>query len=171
MTIERPWLGPSVRCRVAWADVDLLAVEDHPPTSPAGAHAAVRDWFHRLGRYCADVDYASARAIFAPDVVSFGTRADIVSGLDALQRNQWEGIWPNIRDFKIARDTIRSGGDGQHAWGVATWTSTGFDQDGQPFHRPGRATVALERRNGVWLAVHTHFSLSPGTPTRTFGPG
>ena len=144
---------------------------EQPPPSPADADAAVRDWFHRLGRHCADVDYASARAIFAPNVVSFGTRADIVSGLDALQRNQWEGIWPNIRDFKIDQDTIRSGGDGQHAWGVATWTSTGFDREGQPFHRPGRATVALEQRNGVWLAVHTHFSLFPGTPTRTYGPG
>ncbi len=131
--------------------------------------AAVREWFERLGKCCAAVDYASARAIFAPDVVSFGTKADIVSGPDLLQKDQWEGIWPNIRDFEIDLGSIHSGGDERHAWGVATWTSTGFHEDGKPFFRPGRATVTLERRDGAWLATHTHFSLNPGTPPRTYG--
>ncbi len=131
---------------------------------------AARDWFAELGRCCAAVDYDSAEAIFAPDVVSFGTRADVVAGLGPLRRNQWEGIWPNIADFRIDLDSVRSGGGERHAWGVATWTSTGFHENGEEFHRPGRATVTLERRDGVWLATHTHFSLNPGTPPRTFGP-
>ncbi len=131
--------------------------------------AAARDWFAELGRCCAAVDYDSAEAIFAPDVVSFGTRADVVSGLGPLRRNQWEGIWPNIADFRVQLDSVRSGGDDRHAWGVATWTSTGFHESGEAFFRPGRATVTLERRGGAWLATHTHFSLNPGTPPRTFG--
>ncbi len=135
----------------------------------ADPKAAVREWFERLGRYCASVDYNSARPIFAEDVVSFGTRADIVSGLDYLQQNQWEGIWPNIQDFKINLDSIHAGGDERIAWGVATWTSTGFHEDGRSFSRPGRATTILERRNGKWVSVHTHFSLNPGTPPRTYG--
>ena len=57
------------------------------------------------------------------------------------------------------------------AWGVVTWTSLGFDGNHEPFYRPGRATVTLERRDGIWLAVHSHFSLYPGTPQRTFGRG
>ena len=133
------------------------------------AKDAVREWFGLLGRYCAAVDYESTHAIFAPDVMSFGTRARIVAGLEPLQTNQWEGIWPNIKDFQIEMETIHGGGAGDQAWGIATWTSTGFDEAGQPFHRPGRATVILERRDGVWLAVHTHFSLVPGTPPRTYG--
>ena len=44
--------------------------------------------------------------MFAPAVVSFGTRADVVSGLDRLQRNRWEGLWPNIRDFKIDSHSV-----------------------------------------------------------------
>jgi ketosteroid isomerase-like protein len=108
-------------------------------------------------------------------VASFGTRADIVTGLDRLQRNQWEGIWPNIAGFRVDLDSVRGGGNGAAAWGIAVWASTGFHEDGTSFHRPGRATVALERRktsaapDGEWLAVHTHFSLNPGTPPRTFG--
>ena len=144
-------------------------MEYSDPITTQDPHEAVREWFERLGQYCADVDYASARALFALDVVSFGTRADVVSGLSALQSNQWESIWPNIRYFKIEAGSIKSGGDRRHAWGVATWTSTGFDREGRPFDRPGRATVALERRGDEWLAVHTHFSLFPGTPQRTFG--
>lgn len=139
------------------------------PITVDNPRQATREWFARLSEYCAAVDYESAREIFADDVASFGTKADIVSGLDPLQKNQWEGIWPNIEGFKIDLDSVRSGGNSSVAWGAAVWTSTGFDQDGQPFHRPGRATVALEKRGGRWLAVHTHFSLNPGTPARTYG--
>ena len=136
----------------------------------ADPKAAVAEWFRRLDKNCAAVDYAATRPIFADDVVSFGTRADIVSGLDLLQLNQWEGIWPNIEDFKINLDNIHAGGDQNMAWGVATWTSTGVNEDGTFFSRPGRATTILERRDGAWVSVHTHFSLNPGTPPRTYGP-
>jgi ketosteroid isomerase-like protein len=131
--------------------------------------AAIQEWFSRLSQYCAAVDYGSARTIFAPDVVSFGTKAKIVAGLDPLQANQWEGIWPNIQDFRIELETIQAGGDESYAWGIATWTSTGFDETGRAFDRPGRATVILNRRADRWLAVHTHFSLTPGVPPRTYG--
>lgn len=145
---------------------DPQAAESITVTDPV---SAVQEWFKRLGHYCAAVDYTSARALFAFDVVSFGTKAKIVSGLDLLQVNQWEGIWPNIQAFQVELETIHAGGDDTYAWGIATWTSIGFDQSGAPFHRPGRATVILHRRNNKWLAVHTHFSLAPGTPPRTYG--
>jgi ketosteroid isomerase-like protein len=135
------------------------------------ADAAVRQWFELLERCCVDVDYESARAIFATDVASFGTKAEVVVGLGPLQRQQWEGIWPNIRDFGIDLDHMVAGGSESLAWGIAPWTSTGFSEDGTPFDRPGRATVVLERRGDTWLAVHTHFSLNPRTPARTHGPG
>ena len=137
--------------------------------------AAARAWFARLSSACAAVDYEAGRKIFADDVASFGTKADIVVGLGPLQANQWEGIWPNIAGFRVDLDSVRGGGDGNSAWGIAVWNSTGFGEDGEAFDRPGRATVALECRrtseapDGEWLAVHTHFSLNPGTPPRTFG--
>ncbi len=148
----------------------------HPEPIVTDNHQqAAREWFERLSAACASVDYEAGRRIFAGDVASFGTKADIVVGLDPLQSNQWEGIWPNIANFRIDLDSVRGGGDGDSAWGIAVWSSTGFDQRGQPFDRRGRSTVILERRQtdttpgGEWLAVHTHFSLNPGTPPRTFG--
>lgn len=132
---------------------------------------AVEEWFSRLSRYCANVDYQAARAIFADDVVSFGTKAEVVTGLDRLVAEQWRGIWPNISDFRIDLGSVRGSGAGNLAWGVAVWTSTGYDQQHQPFNRPGRATIVLERRgpDRAWQCVHSHFSLNPGTPQRTFG--
>jgi ketosteroid isomerase-like protein len=141
------------------------------PITIADPVAATREWFARLGACCARVDYQAARPLFAADVVSFGTRADLVTGLDALQANQWEGIWPRIAAFRFDPDRIAATGTPDLAWGAATWTSTGFDEAGQPFPRPGRATVILARRAGRWQAIHTHFSLFPGTPARTYGPG
>jgi len=135
-----------------------------------GDLAAIRCWFEELEDCVRRVDFDAGRAFFAPDVVAFGTRADVVAGLDALVANQWRGIWGYIRDFRFAIDQLHAGCDGDLAWGVVPWTSTGFDATGRPFDRPGRATVIFERRAGRWLAKHTHFSLNPGTPPRTFGP-
>jgi ketosteroid isomerase-like protein len=142
---------------------------DEPSITTTDPLEAVRQWFGLLSRYCAAVDFDSAEAIFADDVVSFGTKASIVAGKQPLRRNQWEGIWPNIRDFRIDVEHVEGGGSGDTAWGVATWSSTGFDEQHQPFNRPGRGSVIVARRDGRWLAVHTHFSLAPGTPQRTFG--
>ena len=140
------------------------------PLTTADPHEAVNEWFARLSKNCAAVDYDSTEVIFSDDVVSFGTKADIVSGLIPLRKNQWEGIWGNIQDFQVNLSSIHSAGDDAHAWGVATWTSTGFHEDGSSFDRPGRATTVLERRDGQWVSIHTHFSLNPGTPPRTYGP-
>lgn len=130
---------------------------------------AIREWFQTLERCVRQVDYQTARQTFAPDVLSFGTRADVVAGLDALVANQWSGIWPNIRDFTINLDQLHWGTSADLAWGIVTWDSTGFHRNGTSFPRPGRATVIFERRHGRWLAIHTHFSLFPGTPPSTHG--
>jgi hypothetical protein len=124
---------------------------DQPPITAAEPLEAVRQRFALLSDYCAAVDFDSAEAIVATDVVSFGTKATIVSGMEHLRRNQWEGIWPNIRDFRIDLASIEGGGNENTAWGVATWSSTGFDEQHRPFDRPGRGTVILECREGRWL--------------------
>ncbi len=141
----------------------------NPPIKTNDPTDAVKQWFALMERYCASVDYDAAERIFAEDVVSFGTAMSIVRGRKALREGQWESIWGNITDFKMELENVHAGGGGNQAWGVVSWVSTGYDCDHRPFNRPGRATVALELRDGVWLAVHTHFSLSPGTPQRTFG--
>ena len=145
--------------------------ELNPPVKTLYPIEAVKEWFALMEHYCAAVDYDGAEGIFAEDVVSFGTTMDIVRGRKALREGQWESIWGNISNFKMDLDNIHAEGGEDRAWGVVTWTSIGFDGNHDPFYRPGRATVALERRDEIWLAVHTHFSLFPGTPQRTFGKG
>ena len=132
-------------------------------------HAALRRWFEELQECVRNVDFAAGRALFVEDVVAFGTKADVVAGLEPLVANQWQGIWPNIADFTMLVDQLHTGREGDLAWGVVPWTSTGFHPDGSPFERPGRATVVFGRRDGRWLAKHTHFSLNPGTPPTTHG--
>jgi len=131
------------------------------------AHPAIRAWFESLQRCVRAVDYASARPLFVDDAIGFGTRAHLAVGRATLEASQWSGIWPNIRDFRFNLAELRSGVDGDLGWGIATWESIGFDEAGQPFDRPGRATVIFVRREGAWRALHTHFSLYPGTPGKT----
>ena len=74
-----------------------------------------------------------------------------------------------MEEFEFLLKKLIVSGQGDFAWGITQWNSVGFDADGNSFNRPGRATVILQKVEETWLAVHTHFSLLPGTPYKTFG--
>jgi hypothetical protein len=42
--------------------------------------------------YVRDVDYASARPLFHPDLLAFGTHNDVIPGLDKWVTTQWDNI-------------------------------------------------------------------------------
>jgi len=47
------------------------------------------------------------------------------------------------------------------------WSSVGLDVEGGTYPRRGRASVVLKRGpDGALRAVHTHFSMSRGSPAR-----
>lgn len=133
----------------------------------------LRDWFTTWGSQVAAVDFRSARELFHPDVIGFGTFMDVVRGLDHLETRQWRSIWPTIEGFQFLVDQLVSdvSEDGKYAYGIVPWTSTGFHEDGAPYDRPGRATVLFTRSDPTtpWLAIHTHISLTPGTPQKSHG--
>lgn len=52
---------------------------------------------------------------------------------------------------------------GDFAWACYQWSFTAT-LDGQPMQSLGQATVVLEKRNGHWLIVHNHMSLTPAPP-------
>lgn len=130
----------------------------------SGAHplaAEAREWLATLQRCVRAVDYASARRLFAPEVQGFGTRAAAAGGLEALEREQWRQIWPRIREFTFHLGETRCVGDGDLLGVIVPWDSLGVNPDGSSVPRPGRATLILVRREGRWVAIHSHFSLAP----------
>jgi ketosteroid isomerase-like protein len=144
-----------------------------PQEDAAALRAAIAGWFSAWATCVRARDYGAARELFHPEVVGFGTRMHVVKGLDRLEQHQWRHVWPTIEDFEFLVDELHCdmSGDGRQAWAVVPWVSTGFHEDGSPFDRPGRATVIFIRETGAapWRAVHTHISLAPGTPQRSYG--
>jgi hypothetical protein len=106
--------------------------------------------------------------MFDPGAFCFGSYAARCEGIDALVRRQWRKIWPNITGFAFDRRASRVCGsvDGRWLCGMVPWRSVGYDAEGRPFRRQGRLTIVLARRTdrAPWRAVHTHYSLNPGTP-------
>lgn len=141
--------------------------------TPAEDVAAIRDWFATWHGHVDAVNFTAARELFDDEVIGFGTFMDTVQGLDELEQRQWRSIWPTIEGFRFNLDSLRVGvsGDRCLAFGVVTWQSTGTDEKGQPFPRPGRATVLFGRATpgDPWKGLHTHISLNPGTPQRSHG--
>ena len=105
-------------------------------------------------------DYASARPLFHPDVLAFGTYNDVISGIDQWVAMQWDNVWPKTTDFRfvLEQTSVLASPDGMMATVIAPWTSTGYHPDGHPFPRPGRATLVFSGNADGWLCVHSHMS-------------
>jgi len=133
--------------------------------------AGVKRWFDTLAAHVREVDFIGARPIFAPDMIAFGTFTDFMTGRDAAEQQQWRNVWHHIDEFRFRPD-VRAivSPDRLMAVGMAIFDSTGYREDGTPYDRPGRATVAFVRDDvgKSWLAQHTHLSLFRDVPTRSF---
>ena len=123
--------------------------------------APLRQWLRQLQACVRAQDFAAGRALCAPELLAFGTKAEMVEGVDQVMERQWREMWPHIRDFTIDVDKARGAIHANQGWVAALWDSLGVRPDGSTFPRPGRLTILFERRAGRWLATHTHFSLSP----------
>ena len=135
----------------------------------------VKAWFRRLSEHVRAVDFAGARPLFAEDMIAFGTFEDFVTGRERVETQQWRNVWPATSDFRYREDAIRAlvSPDRLSAVGLGVFDSTGYREDGRPYPRPGRTTVALSRPalGQDWVAVHTHMSLFRDVPSRSFGKG
>ena len=133
----------------------------------------VKAWFRRLSEHVRAVDFAGARPLFAEEMVAFGTFQDFVSGRDRVEAEQWRNVWPVTSGFRYREEDVRAivSPDRLTAIGMGVFDSTGYRDDGTPFERPGRTTVALSRRSlgEHWVALHTHMSLFRDVPSRSFG--
>ena len=135
--------------------------------------ALIRRWFQKLQLCIQAVDFVGSRPLFADDIITFGTFAAFTVGREATEQEQWRHVWSHIDQFRWHLNDLRTliSGDRLTGVGIAVFESTGYSEDGKAFDRPGRATVVLGRQaaGGEWIAQHTHVSLFPGTPSRSFG--
>lgn len=145
------------------------------PTAPPAVRAALIAWLDAFAGYVREVDYASARPLFHPDTLAFGTFTDVIPGLESWIATQWDNVWPKTTDFRFNLDGthILAGDDGSMAVAIAPWTSTGYHEDGSRYDRPGRATMVFHRAQeggagDAWICVHSHMSLNRGVPQRSF---
>jgi ketosteroid isomerase-like protein len=141
------------------------------PDADAATKAWFIDWLEGFASHVRAVDYASARPLFHPEILAFGTHQDVLRSLEAWINTQWDNVWPKTDDFRFtaAATHVLVSDDQTLAVVIAPWTSTGFHPDGQPFDRPGRATIVFHKGNNTWLGVHTHLSLNRGVPQSSHG--
>ena len=141
------------------------------PEADAATKAWFLDWLERFSGYVREVDYASARPMFHPEILAFGTHRDVLPSLEAWVNAQWDNVWPKTADFRfdLTAAHVLASADGSMAVVIAPWTSTGFHPDGTAFDRPGRATMVFHRADDGWLGVHTHLSLNRGVPRSSHG--
>ncbi len=135
------------------------------------AHAMLCAWLTGFAACVQRRDFAEGRAYFHAGAYCFGSYAVKCESLRVLVSTQWRKVWPNIAKFDFDLKSLRytASRDGRWICGMALWRSVGYDSHGRPFKRNGRVTVLLTHgmRDGRWRAVHTHYSLNPGTAQTT----
>jgi len=140
------------------------------PNADAPTRGFFLQWLEIFAGYVRDVDYASARPLFHPEVLAFGTHNDVIAGIGSWVSTQWDSVWPRTADFRFTLEATRvlAADDGSMAVVIAPWTSTGFHAGGETFDRPGRATMVFHRTAAGWICVHSHMSLNRGVPQESF---
>ncbi len=141
------------------------------PLANAAIRADILDWLEVFSGFVRTVDYASARPMWHPDLLAFGTYNDVIQGLETAIATQWDNVWPRTADFAfdLAGTHVLAAADATMAVAVTPWTSSGFHQDGSRFDRPGRATMVFAKADGAWRCVHSHMSLNRGVPQASHG--
>ena len=134
------------------------------PWADPATEAALAAWLDTFAGHVRAVDYAAAAPAFHPDVLAFGTHRDVIPGLAAWVRTQWNNVWPRTTDFRFDLSATRFLGGPPMAVAVAPWASTGYGRNGARFDRPGRATMVFQHTGDGWLCVHSHMSLNRGVP-------
>lgn len=136
------------------------------PLANAATRTEVLAWLEVFSSFVREVDYASARPMWHPGLLAFGTYNDVIQGLETAIATQWDNVWPRTADFAfdLAGTHVLAAEDGSMAVAVTPWTSNGSHPDGSRFDRPGRATMVLARDGAAWRCVHSHMSLNRGVP-------
>ncbi len=141
------------------------------PVADAETKAWFIAWLDGFAAHVRAVDYASARPLFHPEILAFGTHQDVLPSLEAWVNTQWDNVWPRTDDFRFVTGAtaVLVSDDRTLAVVIAPWTSTGFAPDGTAFDRPGRATIVFHRAADSWIGVHSHLSLNKGVPQASHG--
>ena len=136
-------------------------------------HVSIKLWFENWENFVINKNFELAKTLFDTEVVSFGTWMNVVQGLDNLVEKQWKNICPTISHFKFLTNTlyIQLSPDKLFANSILTWTSVGYDINGNCYERPGRDSITLRRDNinNFWKAIHTHLSLNRDVPHKSYG--
>jgi ketosteroid isomerase-like protein len=123
------------------------------------------EWLRQWESMINAADFAGARRLFSPDVISFGTLTGFMSGLQELEKLQWRKIWPTIKDFKFDHPVVVfSGEPAPSAVIVSLWHSKGKTGSGGWYDRKGRATLVLRLEMSRLRCCHSHLSMDPGIP-------
>lgn len=129
------------------------------------------EWLNDFAECVRNEEYDRGKVMFSDQVYCFGSVARESVNLEELIEKQWKVIWPNISNFEFDLENLRiQVSQGQDmACAMLPWSSTGFHSDNTEFTRPGRVTLLLLRDSDSkrWLAYHSHYSLTPGTPGET----
>lgn len=134
---------------------------------------SVSDFFERWGTLVGNVDFKCARSLYTDNVIAFGSLGKMMTSRDALETGQWRAVWPTLADYRHDLSTLEVivSPDRLMAAGAVMARTVGINEDGSHFDRPVRVTATLMREaiGAPWFITHTHVSLVPGTPARSYG--
>lgn len=122
--------------------------------------ARIREILELHARACEKKDVNAIMAMFAPDpnIVAIGTAQDERLVGPARIRAAYERDFARVISAKLNYTWMTVGSKGDVAWFAAEMVA-GVDTGTERIIAPARWTGVLEKRDGKWLFVLSHFSL------------
>jgi ketosteroid isomerase-like protein len=125
----------------------------------------VFDWLDTWQSLINSGDFGTARPLFSPDVVAFGTVTGFMRSLPVLEERQWRQVWGKIKEFTFEKETavVFRNGSSDLVTVACLWHSLGRTRSSW-YERRGRVTLVLRSSDQGLQCLHSHFSMEPGIP-------
>jgi hypothetical protein len=76
------------------------------PLADAETHAFFLRWLETFSSHVQEVDYASARPMFYPQILAVGTHQGVLPDREAWIATQWDNVWPRTSDLHFSLNAV-----------------------------------------------------------------
>ncbi len=95
----------------------------------------------------------------SPETVAIGSYGQPLIGYETIRGVFEEEFQKQAPTDMVTMGTVRVISYGDFAYSTSTSTRFVKDEEGRTTQQPGRYTTILEKHDGHWKAIHSHFSV------------
>jgi ketosteroid isomerase-like protein len=148
-----------IRLAAALLFVTFVSASAFAAETPTPIEKEVKDWLNVYAKAYEKKDLNALMSMISPDPTTVSVDSDPQGrhiGIDAIKK-AYQAEFDQTQSVVLEYTWLSAGSKGDLAW-FATELTAKVDLGKEKFQVPGRWTGVLEKREGKWMMIMSHFS-------------